>query len=48
MVCGIIVACDDFNEIVEWSVDNLTFLRCFLPLHHGIPHVLAAHPAESV
>ncbi|MDB5554659.1 MAG: putative ISAs1 family transposase, partial [Rhizobium sp.] len=37
VVCGTIGACDDFDEIVEWSEDNLPFLRPFLPYHHGIP-----------
>jgi predicted transposase YbfD/YdcC len=37
VVCGTIGACDDFDEIVEWGEDNLTFLRRFLPYHHGVP-----------
>lgn len=31
VVCGTIVACDDFDESVEWGEDNLPFLRRFLP-----------------
>lgn len=37
VVCGTIAAGDDFDDIADWGEDNLTFLRRFLPYHHGIP-----------
>lgn len=37
VVCGTIAAGDDFEDIADWGEDNLSFLRRFLPYHHGIP-----------
>lgn len=37
VVCGTIAAGDDFEDIADWSEDNLAFLRRFLPYHHGVP-----------
>lgn len=29
--------CDDYEGIAEWGKAHLTFLRRFLPYHHGVP-----------
>jgi predicted transposase YbfD/YdcC len=35
--CGVLAGCDDFVEIAAWAKENVTFLRTFLELPHGIP-----------
>ena len=30
-------ACDDFEDIADWGEAHLSFLRRFLPYHHGVP-----------
>ena len=37
VVCGTIASCDDYTDIVEWGQAHLSFLRRFLPYHHGLP-----------
>lgn len=37
VVCGAICDCDDYELIAEWGERNLSFLREFLPYHHGVP-----------
>ena len=37
VVCGTIADCDDYEGIAEWGEAHLSFLRRFLPYHHGIP-----------
>src|SRR3981081_2759637 len=37
VVCGTIADCDDYEGIAEWGQAHLTFLRRFLPYHHGVP-----------
>jgi predicted transposase YbfD/YdcC len=37
VVCGTIAACDDYDDIVDWGEAHLSFLRRFLPYHHGLP-----------
>ncbi|MGB7098907.1 MAG: ISAs1 family transposase [Xanthobacteraceae bacterium] len=37
VVCGTIADCDDYEGITEWGEAHLTFLRRFLPYHHGVP-----------
>lgn len=37
VVCGTIADCDDYEGIAEWGEAHLTFLRRFLPYHHGVP-----------
>ncbi len=37
MVCATIASCDDFDDIAAWGEAHLTFLRRFLPYHHGVP-----------
>ena len=37
VVCGAICDCDDYDLIAEWGERNLSFLRAFLPYHHGVP-----------
>jgi predicted transposase YbfD/YdcC len=37
VVCGTICDCDDYEGIAEWGEAHLTFLRRFLPFHHGVP-----------
>jgi predicted transposase YbfD/YdcC len=36
-VCGTIADCDDYEAIGLWGKEHLTFLRRFLPYHHGVP-----------
>jgi predicted transposase YbfD/YdcC len=35
--CGTIADCDDYEGIAEWGEAHLSFLRRFLPYHHGVP-----------
>jgi hypothetical protein len=37
VVCATIAACDDFEDIADWGETHLSFLRRFLPYHHGVP-----------
>ena len=37
VVCGAICDCDDYDLIADWGERNLSFLREFLPYHHGVP-----------
>jgi predicted transposase YbfD/YdcC len=37
VVCGSIASCDDFDDIAAWGRTHLSFLRRFLPYHHGVP-----------
>src|SRR5947209_6017310 len=37
VVCGSIADCDDYEGIAEWGAAHLSFLRRFLPYHHGVP-----------
>jgi predicted transposase YbfD/YdcC len=37
VVCGTIASCDDYEDIVDWGEAHLSFLRRFLPYHHGLP-----------
>lgn len=36
-VCGTIADCDDFEAIALWGEAHLSFLRRYLPYHHGVP-----------
>jgi len=37
VVCGTICDCEDFDLIADWGEAHLSFLRRFLPYHHGVP-----------
>lgn len=37
VVCATIASCDDFDDIAAWGEAHLSFLRRFLPFHHGVP-----------
>ena len=37
VVCGTICDCDDYDAIADWGRAHLSFLRRFLPYHHGVP-----------
>jgi predicted transposase YbfD/YdcC len=37
VVCGTICDCDDYDGIADWGVAHLSFLRRYLPYHHGVP-----------
>lgn len=37
VVCASIASCDDFDDIAAWGRTHLSFLRRFLPYHHGVP-----------
>ncbi|ALK10427.1 ISAs1 family transposase [Blastochloris viridis] len=37
VVCGTLADCDDYEGIAEWGETHLSFLRRFLPYHHGVP-----------
>jgi predicted transposase YbfD/YdcC len=37
VVCGTICDCDDYDGIAEWGAAHLSFLRRYLPYHHGVP-----------
>jgi predicted transposase YbfD/YdcC len=37
VVCGTICDCDDYDLIAEWGKAHLSFLRRYLPYHHGVP-----------
>jgi predicted transposase YbfD/YdcC len=36
-VCGTICDCEDYDLIADWGEAHLSFLRRFLPYHHGVP-----------
>jgi predicted transposase YbfD/YdcC len=37
VVSASIASCDDFDDIAAWGQAHLSFLRRFLPYHHGVP-----------
>jgi predicted transposase YbfD/YdcC len=37
VVCGTMADCDDYEAIAAWGATHLTFLRRYLPYHHGVP-----------
>jgi predicted transposase YbfD/YdcC len=37
VVCGTIANGDDYDDIVDWGNEHLSFLRGFAEFHHGIP-----------
>ncbi len=37
VVCGTTADCDDYEAIAAWGATHLTFLRRYLPFHHGVP-----------
>jgi predicted transposase YbfD/YdcC len=37
VVCGTMADCDDYEAIAAWGARHLTFLRRYLPYHHGVP-----------
>jgi len=37
IVCGTICDCDDYDLIAAWGRAHLSFLRRYLPYHHGVP-----------
>ena len=37
VVCGTMADCDDFDGIALWGKKHLSFLRRYLPFHHGVP-----------
>lgn len=37
VVCGTICDCEDYDLIADWGVAHLSFLRRYLPYHHGVP-----------
>lgn len=37
VICGTVAACDDYEEIVCWGLENVAHLRKVLPFYHGIP-----------
>jgi predicted transposase YbfD/YdcC len=37
VTCATICSCDDFDDIVDWGVHHLDFLRGFSDFHHGVP-----------
>jgi hypothetical protein len=37
VTCATIASCDDFEEIVSWGEQHLSFLRRFSDFHHGVP-----------
>jgi hypothetical protein len=37
VVCGPMADCDDFDGIALWGENHLSFLRRYLPFHHGVP-----------
>ena len=37
VVCGSICDCDDYEGIADWGAAHLSFLRRYLPYHHGVP-----------
>jgi predicted transposase YbfD/YdcC len=37
VVCGTMADCDDFDAIALWGKKHLSFLRRYLPYHHGVP-----------
>lgn len=36
VVCGAIADCDDYEDIAEWGLEHLDFLRKHLPYEHGV------------
>jgi predicted transposase YbfD/YdcC len=37
VVCATIANCDDYEDIVDWGEEHLSFLRGFSEFYHGIP-----------
>lgn len=37
VVCGTMADCDDFDGVSLWGEEHLSFLRRYLPYHHGVP-----------
>ena len=37
VVCGTICDCEDYELIADWGKAHLSFLRRYLPYHHGVP-----------
>ncbi|MFU8779164.1 MAG: transposase family protein, partial [Roseovarius sp.] len=37
VVCGTIWDCEDYELIADWGKAHLSFLRRYLPYHHGVP-----------
>ena len=37
VVCGTICDCDDYDGIADWGETHLSFLRRYMPYHHGVP-----------
>ena len=37
VVCGTIADCDDYEDIADWGLEHLDFLRKHLPYEHGVP-----------
>ena len=37
VVCGTMADCDDYEAIAAWGATYLSFLRRYLPYHHGVP-----------
>jgi predicted transposase YbfD/YdcC len=37
VVCGTLAGCDDYEGIALWGKAHLSFLRRYLPYHHGVP-----------
>ncbi len=37
VVCATMADCDDYDAIAAWGEANLSFLRRYLPYHHGVP-----------
>jgi predicted transposase YbfD/YdcC len=37
VVCGTMADCDDYEAIAAWGKAHLSFLRRYLPYHHGVP-----------
>lgn len=37
VVCGTMADCDDYEAIAAWGATHLSFLRRYLPYHHGVP-----------
>ena len=37
VVCGTMADCKDYDALAVWGEANLSFLRRYLPYHHGVP-----------
>jgi predicted transposase YbfD/YdcC len=37
VVCGTMADCDDYEAIAAWGATHHSFLRRYLPYHHGVP-----------